>query len=227
MEHHIKEKNIEYYNYDEFTNIGELGVELVNKVYKANWKHGKLIALKSINLTDEIIKEVVREVKIQQENDLNNAMIKLYGITSETNSDEYLLVVEYAEGEYLHERGIVHKDLHSSSILVQQNSIRLADSGLSKRIKDSSRTYLDTIPYTDPRGFDIEGISSDALEKYESNEKSNVYSVGVLFWELSSGKKPFSDKEYNSILAEEIAQGLREVIVDGTPKNYCILYESK
>ncbi|CAB5383835.1 unnamed protein product [Rhizophagus irregularis] len=86
MEHHIKEKNIEYYNYDEFTNIGELGVELVNKVYKANWKHGKLIALKSINLTDEIIKEVVREVKIQQENDLNNAMIKLYGITSETNS---------------------------------------------------------------------------------------------------------------------------------------------
>ncbi|EXX75676.1 Rad53p [Rhizophagus irregularis DAOM 197198w] len=255
MEHHIKEKNIEYYNYDEFTNIEELGVELVNKVYKANWKHGKLIALKSINLTDEIIKEVVREVKIQQENDLNNAMIKLYGITSKTNSDEYLLVVEYAEGgsfnnylkvnfpslnwrdkyelafqlssaiEYLHEREIVHKDLHSSSILVQQNSIRLADSGLSKRIKDSSRTYLDTIPYTDPRGFDIEGISSDALEKYESNEKSNVYSVGVLFWELSSGKKPFSDKEYNSILAEEIAQGLREVIVDGTPKNYCILYE--
>uniref|UniRef100_U9UHX5 Uncharacterized protein n=1 Tax=Rhizophagus irregularis (strain DAOM 181602 / DAOM 197198 / MUCL 43194) TaxID=747089 RepID=U9UHX5_RHIID len=86
MEHHIKEKNIEYYNYDEFTNIEELGVELVNKVYKANWKHGKLIALKSINLTDEIIKEVVREVKIQQENDLNNAMIKLYGITSKTNS---------------------------------------------------------------------------------------------------------------------------------------------
>ncbi|CAB4433389.1 unnamed protein product [Rhizophagus irregularis] len=86
MEHHIKEKNIEYYNYDEFTNIEELGVELVNKVYKANWKHGKLIALKSISLTDEIIKEVVREVKIQQENDLNNAMIKLYGITSKTNS---------------------------------------------------------------------------------------------------------------------------------------------
>ncbi|PKK57832.1 kinase-like protein, partial [Rhizophagus irregularis] len=106
--------------------------------------------------------------------------------------DKYELAFQLSSAiEYLHERGIVHKDLHSSSILVQQNSIRLADSGLSKRIKDSSRTYLDTIPYTDPRGFDIEGISSDALEKYESNEKSNVYSVGVLFWELSSGKKPF------------------------------------
>lgn len=68
MEHHIKEgnieENIEYYNYDEFTNIEELSVEFVDKVYKANWKQdGKLIALKSISLSDEIIKEVVREVR--------------------------------------------------------------------------------------------------------------------------------------------------------------------
>ena len=86
--------------------------------------------------------------------------------------DEHLLVVEYAEGgslrnylkenfcslnwqekcelalqlssaiEYLHKREIAHKDLHSSSILIHQNSIRLADSGLSKRIKDNSRNSL-------------------------------------------------------------------------------------
>jgi serine/threonine protein kinase len=128
---------------------------------------------------------------------------------------------------FLHKKGIVHKNLHSKSILIHQNSIKLADSGLSKRIKDSSRTWLDTIPYADPQGFDIEEMFSDTLEEYELNEKSDVYSVGVLLWELSSGKKPFSDKEYDSILAKEIAQELREVAAEGTSEDYRTLYESK
>ncbi|RGB40275.1 hypothetical protein C1646_663991 [Rhizophagus diaphanus] len=241
---YIEEENIKYYDYNEFINIEDLG----NNINKANWRQGgKLVALKSLSLNDKIAKEIVQEIKIQ-ENDFNNVMMKLYGITK-NDSDEHLLVVEYAEGgslnnylktnfpslnwmdkyrlalqlssamEHLHERGIVHKGLHSRSILIQQNSIRLADSGLSKRIKDVNQISLYS-PYVDPRGIDIE-----APEKYELNEKSDIYSVGVLLWELSSGKIPFADKKYDSLLAKEIAQGLREVIVKGTPEEYYILYE--
>ncbi|UZO15543.1 uncharacterized protein OCT59_006961 [Rhizophagus irregularis] len=220
MEQRIKEANIDYY---------------IQSKLETGWK--------TYNI----------KIKLRHNNDSNNVMMGLYGITK-IDTDKYLLVVEYAEGgtlrnyleknflslnwinkyelaiqlsvavEFLHERGIVHKDLHSRSILVHQNSIRLADSGLSKRINNSSQTWLDTIPYSDPRGFDIEEMSSGA---FELNEKSDVYSVGVLLWELSSGKKPFSDKVYNSFLAKEITQGLREVIVDGTPKGYYNLYKSK
>ncbi|GBC08651.1 hypothetical protein RclHR1_00830002 [Rhizophagus clarus] len=253
MEQHTKEENIKYYSYNEFINTDFS----VNKIHKANWKQdGKLVALKSFSLNNVIIKEIVNEIKIQREADFNNVMIKLYGITK-TDTDEHLLVVEYAGStlrnyleknflslnwkdkcelaiqlsgavKFLHERGIVHKDLHSISILVQKNSIRLADSGLSKRIMDASETWLDTIPYTDPQGFqrfDIEEITSDAVQKFELNEKSDVYSVGVLLWELSSGKKPFSGKEYGLFLAKEIIQGLREAIVKGTPEKYHTLYE--
>lgn len=137
---------------------------------------------------------------------------------------------------YLYERGIVHKNLHSNSVLIHQDSIKLADFGLSKRIKDASRTslkFFDTIPYTDPQEINIEEKPSIVLrkdkkiEKYELNEKSDVYSVGVLLWELSSGKKPFAEREYDSNLAKEILQGLREVIVEGTPEKYSDLYSSK
>lgn len=128
---------------------------------------------------------------------------------------------------------MVHKDLHSNSILVQQNSIRLADSGLSRRIKDVSRTSLnsfDTIPYTDPR---IKEKSSNAHEggnqtgKLDLNEKSDIYSLGVIFWELSSGKKPFADDQYDSPLAIKIVKGLREGIIERTPEKYSSLYTSK
>ena len=151
--------------------------------------------------------------------------------------DKYRLALQLSDAiEYLHEKEIVHKDLHSRSILIQQNSIKLADSGLSKRIKGASQTssnLFDTIPYTDPRRIDVEAKSLSALEKekqiekYELNEKSDIYSVGVLLWELSSGKKPFTDKEYDSSLAKEIEQGSREAIIEGTPEEYYILYESK
>ena len=128
--------------------------------------------------------------------------------------------------------------MHSNNILIQQNSIKLADFGLSKRIKNTSKISLssfDTIPYNDPEGFEItrekphdvnsfSGSARNKIEKYKLNEKSDVYSVGVLFWELSSGKKPFADKEYNLVLATE---GLREGIVVGTPEEYSNLYTSK
>ncbi|EXX73154.1 uncharacterized protein OCT59_006968 [Rhizophagus irregularis] len=247
MEQRIKKANINYYDRNEFVNIEEIG-----ELYKANWKKdGKLVTLKSFKLDDDNVREIAHEIKLRANNDINDVMMELYGITK-NSSDNYLLVVEYAEGgtlrnyleknflslkwrdkyelviqlsgaiEFLHEGGIVHKDLHSGSILVHQNSIKLADSGLNKRIKDSSQAWLDTIPYTDPRRFDIEEMSSGA---FELNEKSDVYSVGVLLWELSSGKKPFSDKEYNLFLAREITQGLREAMVDGTPNDYYTLYE--
>ena len=131
--------------------------------------------------------------------------------------------------ESLHENGIVHNDLHSDNILVQQNSIKLVDFGLSKRIKTNENSF-DTIPYIDPQGVGEKAPDADSSEwnnQIEKSKKGDVYSVGVLFWELSSGKKPFTDKDYNLSLAMEIVQGLRESIVEDTPKEYSSLYASK
>ncbi|CAI2167530.1 10074_t:CDS:2 [Funneliformis geosporum] len=96
-------------------------------------------------------------------------------------------------------------------------SIKLADFGLSKRIGNSNTNRSKSkvqgiLPYIDPKRFD-----------HVSNEKCDVYSVGVLLWELSSGKKPFDG--YDSFkLFLELSNGKRENIVDGTPEEYSNLY---
>ena len=75
------------------------------------------------------------------------------------------------------------------------------------------------IPYFDPKKF----IS----KSYSLNEKSDVYSIGVLLWELSSGIPPFYKEENDISLIYKILEGQREEIVPDTPVDYANLYTGK
>ena len=60
---------------------------------------------------------------------------------------------------------------------------------------------------------------------YSLNKKSDVYSVGVLLWVISSGQPPFyDDRKYDVSLAIQIAQGLRETVIPDTPVDYVKIY---
>jgi serine/threonine protein kinase len=75
-------------------------------------------------------------------------------------------------------------------------------------------------PYIDPEVL----MNSNYLKL---NEKSDVYSIGILLWEISSGKPPFREERYDLSLMSMISQGRREIIVSDTPNDYSSLYIGK
>lgn len=68
----------------------------------------------------------------------------------------------------------------------------------------------------DPKSFNT--------KDYELDNHSDVYSVGVLLWQISSGCQPFRTGGYNANLATAILSGQREDIIDETPLGYSELY---
>ena len=98
----------------------------------------------------------------------------------------------------------------------------MSDFGLSKRIEEASKSQSDlfgVVPYIDPKKF--------IKRSYSLNKKSDIYSIGVLLWEISNGYPPFGDESYDVDLAIQIVRGLRETIVPGTPTEYSNLYTGK
>ena len=93
---------------------------------------------------------------------------------------------------------------------------------MSKKTEEESgpcSELFGVVPYIDPKKL--------GNLKYSLNEKSDVYSVGMLLWELSSGQPPFKDFPHDVELVMRICQGQRETMVLDTPVDYFNLYNGK
>ncbi|GES97479.1 kinase-like domain-containing protein [Rhizophagus clarus] len=123
----------------------------------------------------------------------------------------------------LHSKDIIHRDLHSKNILVNNGRLLIADFGLSKQLIEVSSSSLANrmgmIEYIEPQVYkDI---------NYIRDKRSDIYSLGVLFWEITSGRPPFYNRDDQSIFAlcHHICSGHREESIEGTPLEYQQLYE--
>ncbi|RIB05260.1 hypothetical protein C2G38_2148627 [Gigaspora rosea] len=114
----------------------------------------------------------------------------------------------------LHENNIVHMNLHSEKIFVHKGDIKISAFKFQDRISKRFKYF----PYIDPQCL-------RNLETCELDKSSDIYSIGVLLWEISSGTIPFkSELPYNYNLLSAIIHGKREVAVFGTPKKYIKIF---
>ena len=98
---------------------------------------------------------------------------------------------------YMHIRGIVHCDLTPTNILFSSNE----SEAVPKIVSFSSAQSLSDIEKVDIKKLSYIYISPDILKK-EYTEKMDMWSIGVIIYELLVGKHPYAIKDRNGTLKD-------------------------
>jgi len=138
--------------------------------------------------------------------------LKLQPILSEREAKSIVTQIFYALN-YLNDqkRAIIHYDLKPGNILFSNGEVKITDFGLSK-IMEENQDALEltsqgagTYWYLPPECFDLEGKDPPKI-----SSKVDVWSVGVIFFQMLFGKKPFG----NNVSQQKILQD--NIIVNST-----------
>jgi serine/threonine protein kinase len=137
-------------------------------------------------------------------------------------NDRLTLLEGIAKGlDFIHEKGHVHQDLHCGNILIYQKDGKIypaiGDLGLCKPLNkvNDERNIIGIMPYMAPELF--RGLGN--------TKASDIYSFGIIMWEILTGERPYKDQPHDINLAFKILDGLRPTIPEGTPDNYCNLMQ--
>jgi serine/threonine protein kinase len=153
------------------------------------------------------VMELVRGIKITDYCDENNLATK----------ERLKLFTQVCQAiQHAHQKGIIHRDIKPSNILVANHDgvpvPKVIDFGIAKATTDQRLTdktlftaleqFIGTPAYMSPEQARLSGLDIDT--------RTDIYSLGVLLYELLTGKTPFDAKELLAAGLEEMRRTIRE-----------------
>lgn len=112
---------------------------------------------------------------------------------------------------YAHSEGVIHRDIKPANILLDHHGrALLADFGIAQSAAKTGRfaPSIGTLQYMAP----------EQLEGKQADQQSDVYSLGILLYELLSGALPYSS-DHPATVRQEILSGV-SLRSDGIPKDF-------
>jgi eukaryotic-like serine/threonine-protein kinase len=206
--------------------LEEIGHGAMGLIYKANDPLiGRLVAIKTINLNSTELEQEEYKARFYQEakaaGRLNHPNIVTIFDLGNTG-DEAFIAMEYLQGRvlrdilddrppidqvldiaaqvatglaYAHENGVIHRDVKPSNIMVTDDGLaKITDFGIASipvaLVRTDTGMVLGSPDYMSPE--QVRGLGVD--------RRSDIFSFGVMLFEMLTGQKPFVSEHLDAIM---------------------------
>jgi serine/threonine-protein kinase len=116
--------------------------------------------------------------------------------------------VNYASGvltalEFSHKGGVIHRDIKSANIMITDNDqVKVMDFGIARAISDSSATMANTVGIMGTAQY----FSPEQAKGENVDARTDLYSTGVLLYEMLAGRAPFRGESAVSIAYQHVSE---------------------
>ena len=209
----------------------------MSTLFKAtDLKDGKLVAIKipheEMETDPVLVERFKREETIGQELD-HPGVVKTYD--GEDRSRSYM-VIEWVDGrllrsilnenqklpidralkivlgicdalDYMHKHGVVQRDLKPENIMVDAGDhIKLIDFGIAMKEDARRLTYVTMTPALGTPDY----ISPEQVKGQRGDQRSDIYALGVMLYEMLTGETPFSGPNPLAVMNERVLHDPRQ-----------------
>ncbi len=192
--------------------------------------HPKIVKIYDVGFTDKvqfIVMEYVDGITLTD-------YIEQQGVLKWRDAVHFTVQVLRAL-QHAHDRGIVHRDVKSSNVmLLRDGTIKVMDFGIARFNRENNKTMsektLGSVHY----------ISPEQARGDITDERSDIYSVGVALYEMLTGRKPFdgdtpvaialkhmqSNPKRPTEINETIPEGLEQIVLRAMQKEPQARYQT-
>ncbi len=223
------------------------------EVYEGEWSGITVaIKQLHLTLSTSLASDFEREAKIMAQCQFPH-VVRLYGVCLETrhaaivmeymskgslyqalhdekevlpwNPMRWSIAIEVGKGlSYLHGQKIIHRDLKSLNVLLDdQYHAKISDFGLSKVKLESHSINTKTTQGIGSTRWRAPELFSMEDKAPSPNQASDVYSYGMVLWEIASRMLPFQGALDDMMVGLWIMQGKKEKFPQDCPKAYKVL----
>ncbi|WP_245939653.1 protein kinase [endosymbiont GvMRE of Glomus versiforme] len=211
----MREKDHYYENRDKFK---------LNKKYH-NYKTVVLKSLTNSQTNADFLQETAKHKIID---DWFDNIVPCYGISQDSKTGNYLMVMQYipqgnlrdylknspelsfkeklerlvniAQGlKDIHQKNLVHRDFHLGNILNNNINSFITDLGLCKPADEASKQE---------KTYGVMPVAPEVLNSRPYTQAADIYSFGIIAYEMLSGLPPYYERAHDVYLGLEICQGL-------------------
>lgn len=212
--------------------IGELGQGAMGIVYKAKDPLiDRVVAIKTINLTQALEEREEYEARFYQEARAagrlsHHNIVTIYDVGK--SGDVAYIAMEFLEGRelrdvlneksmlplgqvldivaqvaqglaYAHEHGIIHRDVKPSNIMIQKDGhVKITDFGIARMASAAVRTQTGMV-LGSPKYMSPEQVMGKLTD-----QRSDIFSLGIMLYEMLTGRPPFSGENVNAIMYQTL-----------------------